>query len=170
MKLAKPNPQYNLAAPDSLAVRVATWQRRRMYTAFLRGTAACEGDSILDVGVTSDRSYASSNYLEAWHPWKDRITAVGIDDASFLEQEYPGVRFVCANGLALPFADRSFDLVHSSAVLEHVGSTRHQAAFVRECMRVAQSPRLSARSAGSTARGRARTPPAIGFAGGIADS
>ena len=48
------------------------------------------------------------------------------------------MRFVCASGLALPFADRSFDLVHSSAVLEHVGSMRHQAAFVRECMRVAR--------------------------------
>ena len=81
MRLAKPNPQYNVAAPDSFAVRVATWQRRRMYTAFLQGTTACERDSILDVGVTSDRSYASSNYLEAWHPWKDRITAVGIDKA-----------------------------------------------------------------------------------------
>jgi hypothetical protein len=80
----------------------------------------------------------SSNYLEAWHPWKDRITAAGIDDASFLEQQYPGMRFVYANGLRLPFADRSFDVVHSAAVLEHVGSTQNQAAFVRECMRVAR--------------------------------
>ena len=138
MTRAAPNRQYNVAAPDSFAVRVATWQRRRMYAVFIESAAVTERDAILDIGVTSDRSYASSNYLEAWHPWKDRITAVGIDDASFLERQYPGVRFVCANGLALPFADRSFDVVHSAAVLEHVGSARNQAAFVRECMRVAR--------------------------------
>ena len=133
-----PNSQYNIAAPNSLAVRLATWQRRRMYASFLENAAVSDRDSILDIGVTSDRSYASSNYLEAWHPRKDRITAVGIDDASFLEQEHPGIRFLYANGLKLPFADRSFDVVHSAAVLEHVGSTQNQAAFARECMRVAR--------------------------------
>jgi hypothetical protein len=132
-----PNRQYNVAAPDSLAVRIATWQRRAMYARFVEDCGVTSGDSILDVGVTSDRSYASSNYLEAWHPRKDRITAVGLDDASFLEVQYPGVKFVYADGLKLPFTDRSFDFVHSSAVLEHVGAASTQAAYVRECFRVA---------------------------------
>jgi 2-polyprenyl-3-methyl-5-hydroxy-6-metoxy-1,4-benzoquinol methylase len=38
----------------------------------------------------------------------------------------------------LPFADQSFDVVHSSAVLEHVGSARNQERFVAECSRVAR--------------------------------
>jgi hypothetical protein len=97
-----------------------------------------DDDSVLDVGVTSDRSYASSNYLEAWFPRKDRITATGIDDASFLERLHAGVRFVRANGLALPFADQSFDIVHSSAVLEHVGGAPNRRRYVRECARVAR--------------------------------
>jgi hypothetical protein len=133
-----PNRQYNVAAPDSAAVRIAGWQRRRMYERFVRDAGVSAADSILDVGVTSDRSYAASNYLEAWHPQKDRITAVGRDDASFLERDCPGVRFVFANGLRLPFADRAFDVVHSSAVIEHVGSAGNQAVFLRECARVAR--------------------------------
>jgi Methyltransferase domain len=133
-----PNRQFNVASPNSLPVRVATWQRRRMFERFTKELRVAREDSVLDLGVTSDRSYSSSNYLEAWHPWKDRITAVGLDDASFLEQQYPGVRFVYANGLRLPFASRSFDIVHSSAVLEHVGAVENQAAFVHECMRVAR--------------------------------
>src|SRR5512135_3383778 len=120
--LAKPNPVYNLAKPGSLAVRIATKQRRKMYARFIEELGVTAGDRILDIGATSDRSYESSNYLEAWHPHKTCITAAGIDDASFLERQYPGVKFVFANGLKLPFADRSFDIVHSSAVLEHVGS------------------------------------------------
>jgi 2-polyprenyl-3-methyl-5-hydroxy-6-metoxy-1,4-benzoquinol methylase len=47
------------------------------------------------------------------------------------------VRFVQASGLQLPFRDRAFDVVHSSAVLEHVGSLQSQIAFVQECCRVA---------------------------------
>ena len=136
--LAQPNEVYNLAEPASLAVRIATRQRRKMYARFLRRLGITAEDRILDIGVTSDRSYESSNYLEAWHPHKDRITAAGIDDASFLERQYPGVRFVFADGLKLPFADRSFDVVHSSAVLEHVGSRQNQSAYVRECVRVAR--------------------------------
>ena len=38
----------------------------------------------------------------------------------------------------LPFADKAFDIATSNAVLEHVGSVPHQAAFVRELSRVAK--------------------------------
>lgn len=98
----------------------------------------CAPETILDVGVTSDQSYQSSNYLETWYPHKHAITAVGIDDARFLEELYPGVEFILANGLDLPFDDHSIDIVHSSAVLEHVGSSDNQLRFIRECCRVAR--------------------------------
>jgi Methyltransferase domain len=133
-----PNKQYNLAAPNSLPVRIAGHQRRIMYDRFIMETGIGEQDAVLDVGVTADRSYESSNYLEAWYPYKSTVTAVGIDDASFLLQLYPGMRFLKANGLELPFSDLAFDIVHSSAVLEHVGSFKNQVKFVQECCRVAR--------------------------------
>lgn len=37
----------------------------------------------------------------------------------------------------MPFRDRNFDVVHSSAVLEHVGSRENQAAFIQDMWRVA---------------------------------
>ncbi len=129
------NAQYNVASGGGLTDRISTWQRRRMYARFIAEGVAAD-DTILDVGVTSDRAQLASNYLEAWHPRKDVITACGIDEASFLEEQYPGLRFVPADGKALPFADASFDWVHSSAVLEHVGSAQEQAAFLAELHRV----------------------------------
>lgn len=109
-----------------------------MFRRFVELLPIGNGDSILDVGATSDRTYDHSNYLEAWYLDKAAITAVGIDDASFLESVYPGVRFIRADGRQLPFDDRSFDFVHSSAVLEHVGSAQNQARFLREAWRVAR--------------------------------
>jgi Methyltransferase domain len=133
-----PNAQYNLAQPDSLSVRVAVRVRARMFAMFMARFNPQATDEILDIGVTSDRSYASSNYFEALYPFKDRITAAGVDDATFLEEMYPGVRFQIANVLDLPFEDKSFDYVHSSAVLEHVGSSFNQKRMIEECLRVAR--------------------------------
>lgn len=109
-----------------------------MFNDFLAECSVTDEDAVLDIGVTSDQTYASSNYLEAWLEKKSRITAVGIDDASFLEDLYPGLKYVQANGLNLPFASGSFDVVHSSAVLEHVGSLENQIKFISECARVAK--------------------------------
>lgn len=132
------NAQYNVSAPDSLANRVTAWQRRKMYARFLAASGIGPGDSLLDVGVTSDQSCDHSNYLELWYPDKAAITAVGLDDAGFLERLYPGVRFVRADGRCLPFADRSFDYVHAAAVLEHVGDAARQTRFLAELWRVAR--------------------------------
>ncbi len=133
-----PNAQYNLAKADSLSIRVATRMRDQMFGEFMRTLRPTEADSVIDVGVTSDQSYTSSNYFERLYPYKHRITACGLDDAHFLEELYPGVRFVTANALDLPFDDASFDLVHASAVLEHVGSLANQARMLAECLRVAR--------------------------------
>jgi SAM-dependent methyltransferase len=132
----QPNAQYNVAPAGSLPIRVAAHQRRKMFARFLADTGVVAHESILDVGVTSDRTYQASNYLEAWYPHKNMVTAVGIDDASFLCTQYPGMNFVMADGLRLPFCDQAFDVVHSSAVIEHVGSWARQCAFIAECCRV----------------------------------
>ncbi|MEG4393650.1 methyltransferase domain-containing protein [Microcoleus sp. BROC3] len=59
-----------------------------------------------------------------------------MEDASFLEQEYPGLKYVRSDGLALPFPHKSFDLAVSFAVIEHVGSRVQQKAVVMELCRV----------------------------------
>jgi ubiquinone/menaquinone biosynthesis C-methylase UbiE len=116
--------------PVSLAAKIAGYQRRKMFRAFLAvGVAA--SDTILDVGATSDCTYDHSNYLEACDPYKSKITALGIDQgAAFLRRTHPGTRYVKDDGRSLPFADNSFDYVHSSAVLEHVANSFQETALL----------------------------------------
>jgi hypothetical protein len=47
-----------------------------------------------------------------------------------------GESAVLGDGVSLPFADRSFDLVFSNSVIEHVGSRAQQARFAAEIARV----------------------------------
>lgn len=90
---------------------------------------------ILDAGVTSDRT-PDSNFFERLYPHPNSLTAVGLEDASFLEQEYPGLRFIKADACCLPFPEKSFDLVFCSAVIEHVGSRQKQLRLIKELTRV----------------------------------
>ena len=55
-----------------------------------------------------------------------------------LKEVYPGLRFVQADARDLPFEDSSYDFVHSSAVIEHVGSHDKQIACLSELWRVAR--------------------------------
>src|SRR5262245_52937613 len=130
--------KWGESKPGSLPTRVAKRQRRHMFDRFLRSFSPTGDDEVLDVGVTDDRLFDHSNFFEAWYPHKARITATGLEDASFLEEVYSGLRFVKADARDLPFADSSYDFVHSNAVIEHVGSHRDQAAFLRELWRVAR--------------------------------
>ena len=132
------NPQYSLVSGESVASKVAGHQRRKMYEAFLAETGIQPQDSVLDVGVTGEQTYSHSNPLIQWYPHKRQITASGVDDASFLEEMFPGVKFVRADGRRLPFADQQFDYVYSNATVEHVGSRDRQAIFLGEAWRVAR--------------------------------
>lgn len=132
--------RWNVKGPSSLSVRVSTQMRYRMFDMFMFEFDPTEASTVLDVGVTDENESVSEscNYFEAKYPHKHRITGLGLEDASYLELRYPGFTFVHGSALKLPFEDRSFDYVHSSAVLEHVGSDRNQARMIEECFRVAR--------------------------------
>lgn len=112
--------------------------RRACYNEFLIRCKPDATSTILDVGATPDVSLLDSNYLERWYPFKEKITATSIEDASAVETEFPGVRFVRTKGVSLPFEDATFDIAFSSAVLEHVGNLERQRHFVSELLRVSR--------------------------------
>ena len=95
-------------------------------------------ESIIDVGATADNEKDSSNFFEKIYPHPQRITALSDQNAPWMEDEWPGLKFVQADALSMPFDDKSFDLTFSSAVIEHVGSRENQAKFIRECIRVSK--------------------------------
>ncbi len=118
--------------------RFAMKARQRMFDLFMDVMQPTPETSILDVGVTPDTSLPESNFFERLYPWKERITAAGIEDAGFMEQEFPGLRFIQVRRGELPFADGEFDILFCSAVVEHVGDHNAQRLFIEEALRVSK--------------------------------
>ena len=129
---------YQVAAPRSWGERLAVVARDRIYADILRHCRLAPDETILDVGV-SDVVTDAANMLERKYPQPERITAVGLGEGVAFKAAYPKVTYRRIEpNRPLPFADKAFDIATSNAVLEHVGSVPHQAAFVRELSRVAK--------------------------------
>jgi len=119
--------------------KIAFSARRKIFDIFISSTSPKTEESILDIGVFAGSEDPNQNFLEYLYKDPSRITAVGIDDASFLERQYPGLKFIkIESGKALPFRDDQFDIAFSSAVIEHVGSRRQQEFFILEALRVSK--------------------------------
>lgn len=92
---------------------------------------------IIDIGGTADYwRRVGFDFIEANNL---HITCVNVEAKEFGESVPIVSRFDFQQGDAreLPFADNSFDFVHSNSVIEHVGRYQDMAAYAREVRRLA---------------------------------
>lgn len=121
---------------DILINLVAFHVRKKMYRLFVKSFGLPK--SVVDVGATSESVAPEANYFEEFFPYKDRITALGIENAEHLERRYPGLRFIKVSETEpWPFANDSYEVVFCNAVLEHIIGANNQRLFLTEVLRSA---------------------------------
>jgi len=109
--------------------------RKKIYDLFMR--LFPDVKRIADYGVTAEESSSEANLLERLYPEKEKITAISIENAGFLEKKYPGMKFVkVLPDQRLPFDDDYFDVVYSHAVIEHIPGEKERAHFLKEITRI----------------------------------
>jgi SAM-dependent methyltransferase len=127
-----------------LADAISLRSRRRKLALFYDLMRPGPGTTVLDVGVDEvslgdaggESGCTTHNLLEERYAWPERITALGLHDGRRFRERYPDIAYVQGDACALPFPDGAFDIVHSNAVIEHVGPRPRQELFVREALRV----------------------------------
>ncbi len=130
----------------NVADAVSLRSRRRKLRLFLEEMHPTADTRVLDVGVDEigfgaaggETGCRTHNFFEELYPWPSRITAVGLHEGAGFRARHPEIEYVQADGCMLPFADASFDVYFSNAVIEHVGAEDRQRAFVGEAVRVSR--------------------------------
>jgi hypothetical protein len=105
--------------------------RKRRMRQFLTAFRPNAITTILDVG----------GYPDTWTSMKVRasITVLNIHPIEYTSGSVdPPIQTLVGDGCLLEFPDRSFDIVFSNSVIEHLGSLERQQLFARECRRVAR--------------------------------
>ena len=112
--------------------------REKFFYYFENLTEYNDNKSLLDIGTTPSLDSEQNIILEKTKNNKN-ITCLSDQDCRILEKKYQNIKsFVIGDGLRTDYKDMSFDIVHSNATIEHVGSLENQIAFIQETSRVAK--------------------------------
>jgi SAM-dependent methyltransferase len=127
-----------------LARRVHVGCRSARWATYANHFPPRPGESILDVGVSPLVDLPGENHFLATYPFPSQVTAISNDtNLASVRAAFPAVRVLTADALDLPFAAGQFDVVHSNAVIEHVGPGPAQERFMAEVVRVGRAGFIS---------------------------
>ena len=112
--------------------------RNKFFEYFKNNTEYNDDKSILDIGTTPSLDEEQNVILTKTIDNKN-ITCISNQDCQILSQKYPNINeFVIGNAVKMNFQNDAFDIVHTNATIEHVGSYQNQISLIRETVRVSK--------------------------------
>lgn len=106
--------------------------RKSKFELFVKALKPTSQTRILDLGC------GKGTFLEQMYPYKQKITGLDISDYNIrkFKRKHPTIKIRKGNAKNLQFKDKSFDIVFSNAVIEHVGNLSEQIKYANEVKRV----------------------------------
>lgn len=122
----------------SVFLKLSLISRARKLELFNQIIRPAKDMRLLDVGAQINPNSHEEHQLIDTYPWKHNFAVVNISEehVSAIKKRYPEVEAVVCDACELPWADKSFDVVFSNAVIEHLGSFERQKTMPAEIMRV----------------------------------
>jgi len=111
--------------------------REKIFKIFLEIIKPKKIYKVIDIGST-DVDSLSENYFLHNYPFKKSITCFSNQKLDNLKKKYPFLIIKKGDGRNTNLPDNFYEIVHSNATIEHVGSFNNQIKFVRELYRISK--------------------------------
>ena len=110
--------------------------RNEFFNLFLVNNNYSKDKSIIDIGSTPSLEKEQNIFLENIKD-NQNVTCLSNQDCRILKKKYKNIKnILIGNAKNTMLENDSFDIVHSNATIEHVGSFENQVAFVKEMFRI----------------------------------
>lgn len=125
---------------DGIFLRFLKHNREKIHNIFLKKTNYNNKKSLLDVGTSADKNESHNVILQKTKNNKNIYCLSNQKlDIAFLNK-YPQIKkSIVGDGRNIKLKSHIFDIVYSSATLEHVGNFKDQIKFIKECLRVSKN-------------------------------
>ncbi len=112
--------------------------RNKFFAYFLDNTGYTDEKSVIDVGTTPSLDDEENIFLINTKN-NQNITCLSNQDCKILFQKFNNIKdFLIEDGKNTNLKDNSFDIVHTNATIEHIGSYDNQISFVKEMIRISR--------------------------------
>jgi len=118
--------------------KIADNARSEFFNILKKNTKYSEKNSIIDIGTTPSLDNVQNIILSKIKDNKN-ITCLSNLNCKILLKKYPNIKkILIGDGRNNNLPNNSFDIVHSNATIEHVGSYKNQLLFIKECIRISK--------------------------------
>ena len=123
---------------DNFFYRLLKVNREKIHDIFKKHLDYSDNDSLIDVGTTPSLNDSHNLILQKTIN-NNQVTSFSNLDCKILHKKFSNIKeFITGNAIDNNLPDKSFEIVYSSATIEHVGSKENQLLFVSECVRIAK--------------------------------
>jgi 2-polyprenyl-3-methyl-5-hydroxy-6-metoxy-1,4-benzoquinol methylase len=123
---------------NNFLLKLLHYNRKKIFEIFVRETKYSDKSSLLDIGTTPSTNKAHNILLQQTANNKN-ITCLSNLDCKSLKSKFPNVKkYIKTDGKKTNLKENNYDIVHSSATIEHVGKFSNQILLVKECLKLSK--------------------------------
>ena len=118
--------------------KIGSNARNEFFNILKKNTKYSKKKSIIDIGSTPSLDVAQNIILSKIKDNKN-VTCLSNLNCKILLKKYPNIKKVLlGDGRNNKLPNNTFNIVHSNATIEHVGSYKKQLLFIKECIRISK--------------------------------
>ena len=118
--------------------KIALNTRNDFFNLFLINNNYSKDKSVIDIGSTASIDKEQNTFLDNIKD-NPNVTCLSNQDCSILQKRNKNIKnVIIGDGRNTMLQNNSFDIAHSNATIEHVGSFESQVSFVREMLRISK--------------------------------